>query len=281
MISHQRKKHKMFGGYTGYYTHESKSCRTSMNFSVFVPEVAAMKPVPVLYVLSGLTCTEENFMVKSGAQKYAAEHGIMLVACDTSPRGLAFPGVRDSWDFGEGAGFYITATEAPWADNFNMYEYVLNELPAVIESDFPALAGHRSIMGHSMGGHGALVLAFRNAERYQSVSAFSPIASPTRCPWGEKAFSGYLGLDRKKWEAYDAALLIGNNSRRIPLLIDQGAVDEFLDLQLKPELLLQAAHAANYPVDYRLREGYDHSYYFISTFIPEHIAFHTQHLKKG
>lgn len=280
MISSLRKKHKMFGGYTGYFTHEAKTCGLPMNFSVFVPEVAKKKPVPVLYFLSGLTCTEENFMVKSGAQRFAAEHGVLIVACDTSPRGLDIPGIREGWDFGEGAGFYVTATESPWAENFNLYEYVLTELPSVIESDFPASVGQRSIMGHSMGGHGALVLALRNSERYRSVSAFSPIVSPTRCPWGEKAFSRYLGSDRKTWEQYDASLLIAKAGKKIPMMIDQGAADEFLKQQLKPELMVEAARTADYPIDYRLRDGYDHSYYFISTFVSEHIAFHAEHLKK-
>lgn len=281
MVSTLRKKHKTFGGYTSYYTHESSVVGRPMNFSVFIPETNGKKMFPVLYFLSGLTCTEENFMVKAGAQRYAAEHGIMLVAPDTSPRGLDIPGVKDSWDFGEGAGFYVNATQAPWDKNFRMYDYVVTELPVLIESEFPA-GSARSIMGHSMGGHGALVIALRNDERYRSVSAFSPIVSPTRCAWGEKAFERYLGNERRFWEEYDASCLVrkaSSTSKRLPMMVDQGRADEFLDAQLKPELLAEACKETNYPLELRMLDGYDHSYYFISTFVSDHIAFHARYLK--
>jgi S-formylglutathione hydrolase len=275
-----RKKHKTFGGETAYYTHDSEAIGLPMNFSVYVPEGPTLTSFPVLYFLSGLTCTEENFMVKAGAQQFAARHGLMLVACDTSPRGLDIPGVRESWDFGEGAGFYVNATRSPWDRHFRMYDYVTDELPALVEKQLPAVSGLRSIMGHSMGGHGALVIALRNSSRYRSVSAFAPIVSPTRCPWGEKALGRYLGEDRQDWDAYDATRLVRqqSGSRRLPMLVDQGGADEFLARQLKPDLLVAACREADYPLQYRLHEGYDHSYYFISTFIGDHIAFHARHL---
>lgn len=279
MASTLRKKHKTFGGYTGYYEHESESTKTKMNFSVFVPELKAGQKAPVVYFLSGLTCTEENFMTKAGAQIYAANLGLILVTCDTSPRGLNIPGIKDSWDFGDGAGFYVNATQAPWSTNFKMYDYVLSELPKIIETDFPAQKGRRSIMGHSMGGHGALVIGFRNAKEFASVSAFSPINSPTRCPWGEKALSHYLGPKSPAWDQYDASLLLEKATHKLPVLIDQGDGDEFLEKQLNPELLVAAAKKADYPINLRMQHGYDHSYYFISSFIKEHLEFHARFLK--
>jgi len=274
-----RKKHKMFGGVTGFYEHESTSTQTRMNFSVFVPELKLSKKVPVVYFLAGLTCTEETFMIKSGAQKYASALGLILVACDTSPRGLSIPGIRDSWDFGEGAGFYLNATQAPWSTNFKMYDYILDELPKVIEANFPAQKGKRSLMGHSMGGHGALVIGLRNTKEFASLSAFSPISSPTRCPWGEKALTKYLGPKSRTWDLYDASLLLEQTMTELPILVDQGDNDEFLEIQLKPHLLATAAKSKNYPFTFRLQSGYDHSYYFISTFINEHLDFHALHLK--
>lgn len=275
-----RKKHKTFGGDTAYYTHDSSVIGLPMNFSVYTPDGQPGAKFPVLYFLSGLTCTEENFMVKAGAQQFASRHGLMLVACDTSPRGLDIPGVRECWDFGEGAGFYVNATKAPWDRHFRMYDYVVEELPALVEKQLPAMPNRRSIMGHSMGGHGALVIALRNSNRYRSCSAFSPIVSPIRCPWGEKALSRYLGEDRKAWDTYDATQLVRNpgGGPRLPLLVDQGSADEFLATQLKPDLFLSACREADYPLQYRLQDGYDHSYYFISTFIGDHVAFHARHL---
>lgn len=274
-----RKKHKGCGGATAYYSHESSVIGLTMNFSVFIPEHSDGQQFPVLYFLSGLTCNEENFMAKAGAQRFAAKHGVMLVACDTSPRGLDISGVRASWDFGEGAGFYVNATCPPWAGHFKMYDYVATELPSLIESEFKMSSGRRAIMGHSMGGHGALVVALRNSGRYSSVSAFSPIASPTRCPWGEKAFSRYLGDDRRAWEEYDATILVRNSAKEkhLPMLVDQGSADDFLHEQLKPELLAAACKEAGYPLQLRMQDGYDHSYYFIATFIEDHIAFHARH----
>jgi len=279
MYSRLRKKHKIFGGFTGYYEHESASTKTKMNFSVFIPDLKPGKTAPVVYFLAGLTCTEENFMIKAGAQKYAAELGLILVACDTSPRGLSIPGIKDSWDFGEGAGFYVNATQRPWSHNFNMYEYVLDELPKVIEADFPVQKDKRSIMGHSMGGHGALVLGLRNAEKFASISAFSPISSSTRCPWGENALSKYLGPKSPAWDQYDASLLLEKTVRKVPVLVDQGEGDEFLEHQLKPELLIGAAKKTDFPMTFRMQPGYDHSYYFISTFIKDHLEFHAGFLK--
>jgi S-formylglutathione hydrolase len=233
----------------------------------------------VLYWLSGLTCTDENFMQKAGAQRIAAELGIIIVAPDTSPRGTQVPGDPDgAWDFGLGAGFYLNATQAPYAQHYRMYDYVVSELPALVEAHFPA-SDVRSISGHSMGGHGALVCALRNPGRYRSVSAFSPIANPMKCPWGEKAFTRYLGTDQSEWREWDASVLIEKATERLPLLIDQGESDDFLEGQLKPEALKRAADAAGHPLNLRLQPGYDHSYYFIATFIEEHLHHHAQALK--
>lgn len=269
---------RVFSGMTEYYTHVSKTCATKMAFSVFVPPQAATRKVPVLYWLSGLTCSEENFMAKAGAQRVAAELGVLLVAPDTSPRGLNLPGDSESWDFGVGAGFYVNATQAPWSTHYKMYDYVSQELPDLIERHFPVDKGKESISGHSMGGHGALVMALRQPGRYASVSAFAPIGSPTLCPWGQKAFSGYLGNDQSTWENYDAHLLIKKATHRQELLIDQGSDDKFLKSQLMPEVLEQTCKEANYPLLYRLQPGYDHSYYFIATFIEEHVRYHARHL---
>jgi len=243
-----------------------------MQVSVFLPALAETEPVPVLYYLSGLTCTEENVTSKGGAQRFAAEHGIAIVAPDTSPRGLDLPGEHDDWDFGSGAGFYINATESPWSDHYRMYEYVTEELPCVIAETQPIDTQRASITGHSMGGHGALVIALRNPRRYASVSAFAPIVSPTRCPWGERALSSYLGTDRSTWVDYDASLLVQKSQLPGQILIDQGSADGFLDEQLKPELFESACRDAGQSLLLRMQEGYDHSYFFIATFMGDHVA---------
>lgn len=269
----QRIEHRAcFGGWQDVYRHESETLGCSMNFAVYLPPQAASRRVPVLYWLSGLTCTEQNFITKAGAQRYAAEHGIVVVAPDTSPRG---ENVADAegYDLGKGAGFYLNATQAPWSDHYRMYDYVAAELPALIEAHFP-VTDARAISGHSMGGHGALVTALKNPGRYRSVSAFSPIVAPSRVPWGEKAFSAYLGDDRSTWKNWDATALIAEAEERLPLLIDQGDADEFLAHQLTPELLREACEKANHPLQLRMQPGYDHSYYFISGFIGEHVAHH-------
>ena len=231
----------------------------------------------MLYWLSGLTCTEQNFITKAGAQRYAAEHGVIIVAPDTSPRG---DDVADAegYDLGKGAGFYVNATQAPWSRHYRMYDYVVAELPALVEANFP-VSDARAISGHSMGGHGALVIALKNPGRYRSVSAFSPIVAPSQVPWGEKAFTAYLGEDRAAWKSYDATALIAEASERLPLLVNQGDADEFLANQLKPELLQAACAEAGHPLQLRLQPGYDHSYYFIESFIGEHIAHHAAALK--
>jgi S-formylglutathione hydrolase len=269
---------KAFGGWQETWVHSSKTTATSMKFGIYLPPQSEDKPCPVVYWLSGLTCTEENFVIKAGAQRYASELGLILVSPDTSPRGANLPGEDDSWDFGTGAGFYLNATEAPWNSHYQMYDYILNELATLIDSEF-LTNGKAAISGHSMGGHGALVLALRNPERYVSASAFAPISAPSLCPWGEKAFSHYLGEDRSTWENYDTHLLIQKSQIHVPMRIDQGSADPFLTEQLKPELLIQAAQEADYAIEYALREGYDHSYFFISSFIGEHLAWHAEHLK--
>jgi S-formylglutathione hydrolase len=266
-----------FGGWQDVYGHRSDVLGCDMRFAVYLPPQAAQGPVPVLYWLSGLTCTEQNFITKAGAQRYAAEQGVALVAPDTSPRG---EGVADAegYDIGLGAGFYLNATREPWSRHYRMHDYVAQELPALVEARLPVTRA-RAISGHSMGGHGALTIALRNPGRYRSVSAFSPIVAPSRVAWGEKAFSAYLGDDREAWKAWDASELIATASERLPLLIDQGEADEFLPTQLRPELLKNAADAAGYPLTLRMQPGYDHSYYFIASFIGEHIAHHAKALR--
>jgi len=272
-------RNRCFGGMQGVYTHAAETTHCSMRFGVFMPPQAESARVPVLYWLSGLTCTEDNFIVKAGAQRVAAELGVAIVVPDTSPRGLGYPGEADAYDFGLGAGFYVDATEAPWSEGYRMYSYVTNELPAYVERHFAVVAGRAGIFGHSMGGHGALTIALKNPGRYRSVSAFAPIASPMRCPWGEKALTGYLGSDRGRWREYDATALIADRGWRGPaLLVDQGTSDPFIESQLKPELLRQACEQAGVALDLRLRDGYDHSYFFIATFIEEHLRFHARHL---
>ena len=266
-----------FGGWQDVYRHHSDVLGCDMNFAVYLPPQAATQKLPVLYWLSGLTCTEQNFITKAGAQRYAAEHGVIIVAPDTSPRG---DDVADAegYDLGKGAGFYVNATQAPWSTHYRMYDYMVSELPALIEADFPVTT-ERAISGHSMGGHGALVIALKNPGRYRSVSAFSPIVAPSQAPWGEKAFTAYLGEDRAAWKSYDATALIAEAVERLPLLVDQGDADEFLANQLKPELLQAACAEAGHPLQLRLQPGYDHSYYFIESFIGEHIAHHAAALK--
>jgi S-formylglutathione hydrolase len=268
-----------FGGVQSVYSHESQETRCVMRFGVFLPPQAASGRVPVLYWLSGLTCTEENFIVKAGAQRVAAALGLAIVVPDTSPRGLGIPGEGDSYDFGLGAGFYVDATEAPWSRGYRMYSYITEELAADVAATFPVDTNRVGIFGHSMGGHGALTIALKNPRRYKSVSAFAPIASPARCPWGQKALSGYLGADRARWREYDATALIEDRGwTGPPIMVDQGTKDQFLESQLKPELLQDACQRSGIAFDLRLREGYDHSYFFIATFIEDHLRYHAQNL---
>ena len=266
-----------FGGELLRVRHPSQACDCDMIFAIYLPPQAREKPVPVLYWLSGLTCTDENFMQKSGAQRVAAELGMAIVCPDTSPRGSDYPGEHDSYDFGSGAGFYVNATQEPWSANYHMYDYVTRELPALVGEHFP-VNGKCGISGHSMGGHGALVCYLRNPGKYLSVSAFAPICHPSECGWGQKALSNYLGDNRNDWIQYDASLLIGDAREKLPLLIDQGTEDDFLSDQLKPGALEQACIASHYPLELRLQEGYDHSYFFISTFIEDHLRHHAQAL---
>ncbi|MFP6663202.1 MAG: S-formylglutathione hydrolase [Deltaproteobacteria bacterium] len=269
---------EMFGGEQKYLRHLSDETGTQMTFSVFVPPQAKAGPVPVLYWLSGLTCTPENFTVKAGAQQYAAEHGILLVAPDTSPREAGIAGEEDSWDLGSGASFYLDATEMPWIMNYRMHSYLMDELPALVAEGLPGDTTRSSIFGHSMGGHGALVLALRNPGRFRSVSAFAPICAPSHCPWGEKAFTAYLGCDRAAWAEWDACALIAGATERLPLLIDQGEDDEFLAEQLHPERLEAACSAAGHPLTLRRHAGFGHGYDFIQTQIGDHIRHHAEAL---
>ncbi|MDD2221876.1 MAG: S-formylglutathione hydrolase [Pseudomonas sp.] len=279
MSLQQLSSQKVFGGQQVRYQHASAVLNCSMQFAVYLPpQVELGQPLPVLYWLSGLTCTDENFMQKAGALKVAAELGLIIVAPDTSPRGAGVPDdAEGAWDLGLGAGFYLNATQAPWAEHYRMYDYVVNELPALIKKHLP-VSDKRSISGHSMGGHGALIAALREPQRYQSVSAFAPICQPTQCPWGEKAFSNYLGAQRETWLEWDASALMAKATQHLPMLLDQGDADGFLVEQLKPAALQEAAQRAGYPLTSRLQPGYDHSYYFIASFIDEHLRFHAQAL---
>lgn len=270
--------HGCFGGLQRFYSHESRECRTEMRFSVYLPPQAQQREVPVLYYLAGLTCTEETFMTKAGAQRLAAELGLMLVAPDTSPRKARFPGDDASWDFGLAAGFYVDSTQPPWSQNYRMYSYVTRELPEVVKSIGGGRSDRQGVFGHSMGGHGALVCALRNQDQYLSVSAFAPISAPMQCPWGQKAFSGYLGTDQKSWREYDASELISAKRYPRPILIDQGDKDKFLEEQLKPAIFNEAARRSGSDVKYRLNAGYDHGYYFISTFMEDHLRHHARQL---
>ncbi len=266
------------GGTQGVYTHQSASTGTAMTFSVFVPDHTPGAKLPVLWYLSGLTCSHANVTEKGEYRAACAEHGIIFVAPDTSPRGDDVPD-DDGYDFGKGAGFYVNATQTPWAANFRMRDYVETELPALIAAEFPADMERQGITGHSMGGHGALTIGLRNPDRYRSVSAFSPIVSPLNCPWGEKALSGYLGTDREAWREYDACALIEDGARLPDLLVDQGEADNFLHEQLKTGLLVMACRKAGIAATVRMQPGYDHSYYFISSFMADHVGWHAERLK--
>ena len=270
--------HACFGGTQEVWQHPSSTLDCQMRFGVYLPPQAAQGPCPVLYWLSGLTCNEQNFITKAGAQRYAAEHGLVLVAPDTSPRGDDVPDQEGAWDLGLGAGFYLNATREPWSRHYRMHDYVVEELPALVDAHFPTTTA-RAISGHSMGGHGALVIALRNPGRYRSVSAFSPIVAPTRVPWGQQAFDAYLGEDQEAWKAWDACELLRDAKERLPLLVDQGDADEFLQEQLRPGLLREACEVAGHPLTLRMQPGYDHSYYFIASFIGDHIAHHAAALK--
>ncbi|QNP40067.1 S-formylglutathione hydrolase [Lysobacter solisilvae (ex Woo and Kim 2020)] len=272
--------HACFGGVQEVWQHRSQALDCDMRFGIYLPSQAREARCPVLYWLSGLTCTEQNFITKAGAQRYAAEHGVIVVAPDTSPRG---PQVADAerYDLGQGAGFYLNATHEPWSAHYRMHDYIVEELPRLVEAQFNA-SDARAISGHSMGGHGALVLALRNPDRYRSVSAFSPIVAPAQVPWGEQAFTAYLGDDRDAWRSWDASELVRSTpaqANRPVLLVDQGEADEFLATQLRPELLEAACRETGYPLRLRRHAGYDHSYYFIASFIGEHIAHHAAALR--
>ncbi|MCB1615068.1 MAG: S-formylglutathione hydrolase [Pseudomonadales bacterium] len=270
---------RIFGGRQLRFKHASAVNNCEMTCAIYLPPQVENGKVPVLYWLSGLTCTDENFVTKAGAQRYAAEHGVAIVAPDTSPRGEGVPDDPEAaWDFGLGAGFYVNATQAPWNQHYQMYDYIVTELPKLVNANFPVDGSRQSIFGHSMGGHGALTIALKNPDKYHSVSAFAPIVSPLNCPWGEKALSNYIGANRELWKQYDTCALIPGADKKFTLLVDQGSADNFLKEQLKPELLQAACKENNHPLQLRIREGYDHSYYFIASFMGEHIAFHAQHL---
>ena len=271
--------HRSFGGWQRRYRHRSTVLDCDMVFSVYLPPEAEKGPVPVLYWLSGLACTDENFVTKAGAQQYGAEYGIAIVAADTSPRGEGVPDDPEgAYDFGLGAGFYVNATEQPWARHYRMYDYIVEELPALVADNFAVDTTRVAISGHSMGGHGALTIALKNPARFRSVSAFAPIASPLRCPWGEKALTGYLGADREAWRPYDTTELLGTVTGRLPALVDQGDADGFLAEQLNTGLLAMAAKKVDYPMTIRMQPGNDHSYFFIASFMAEHFRFHARHL---
>lgn len=281
---------KEFGGYLNRYEHDSSTCQCKMTFSVYLPPQATTEKVPALYWLSGLTCTDDNARTKAGMQRYAAEQGIALIFPDTSPRGDDVPDAAERYDLGKGAGFYVNATQMPWKKNYQMYDYVTQELPDLVEKEFAVIPNVKSISGHSMGGHGALICALKNPQAYQSVSAFSPICNPVECGWGKGCFSAYLGddgedskddNDTSTWQSYDATLLVKDGAKVNDILIDQGTSDEFYDeAQLLPENFQAACEQAGLPLTLRMQGGYDHSYHFISSFIGEHIAYHAKALKK-
>ena len=272
----------MFGGQQGRYQHQSSTLNCAMVFSVFLPSIALgdqATRVPVLYWLSGLTCDDQNFVTKAGAQQAAEKYGIAIVCPDTSPRGDGVPDDENgAWDFGLGAGFYVNATQSPWAEHYQMASYIEDELPQLINHHFPIDSQRVSISGHSMGGHGALTIALNNPKRFKSVSAFSPIVSPINCLWGEKALTSYMGEDKSAWVKYDACELVKCASTHLPVLVDQGLADDFLAEQLKTTLLIEAAEMVNYSMQIRYQDGYDHSYFFIASFIEQHLEFHYQHL---
>ena len=271
---------KEFGGWLNRYQHASESCNCRMTFSVYLPPQAKQEKVPAVYWLSGLTCSDDNFRTKAGAQRYAAELGLALVIPDTSPRGDDVPDAADRYDLGQAAGFFVNATRQPWSKHYQMYDYVTRELPALVEAQLPLIPGLRSVSGHSMGGHGALICALKEPGAYRSVSAFAPICNPLESAWGQGCFSAYLGDDKSAWEVWDATCLIASGAEEIPLLIDQGTADEFLDQELHPQHLLNACADRGFPVELRMQEGYDHSYHFIGTFIGEHLAFHARALNE-
>ena len=269
---------RTFGGTQRVFRHTSDSTRCDMEFAVFDPTPQQSSPRPTLFYLSGLTCTWANVAEKGGAQRYAAEHGIMLVMPDTSPRGLGLPSEDDDYDFGSGAGFYVNATQAPWSEHYRMFDYVTQELPGIVAADLQGDEQRVGVMGHSMGGHGALICALKKPDVFRSCSAFSPISNPVNCPWGEKAFGGYLGSDRAEWENWDACALVGQSDFRGAVLVDQGGADNFLEEQLKPQVLRSAFESAGRDLELRMQPGYDHSYYFIASFIGDHIAHHAYQL---
>jgi len=272
--------HACYGGVQRFYRHESREVRGPMKFAAYLPPQARIGKVPVLYFLSGLTCTEETFCIKSHAQQWAAELGLMLISPDTSPREPRLPGDADSWDFGYSAGFYVDATQAPWSQYYRMYSYVTRELPEVVAAHLPARPAATGIFGHSMGGHGALTLALRNPSLYKSVSAFSPIAAPMQSPWGQKAFNNYLGADRQAWRDYDASELVAREAYPGPILIDQGTADQFLAAELLPEKFAAAAAKSGQQLNLRMQPGYDHGYYFIQTFMADHLRHHAEQLRQ-
>ncbi|MFB9126021.1 S-formylglutathione hydrolase [Paraburkholderia dipogonis] len=270
--------HGCFGGTQRIYRHQSATIGLPMRFSVFMPKEASQKKVPALFFLAGLTCTEETFSIKAGAQRFAAQQGIALISPDTSPRGAGVPGETDSWDFGVSAGFYVDATQESWSKHYRMYSYVRDELRETVVNELSIDSSRLGIFGHSMGGHGALMLALRNPDTYRSVSAFAPVAAPMRCPWGEKAFGGYLGADREVWRQYDASELVGNATRKFDegILVDQGLADQFLAEQLNPDVFEAACEAAKQPLTLRRHQGYDHGFFFIQSFIEDHIRHHAR-----
>jgi S-formylglutathione hydrolase len=270
--------HGCFGGVQGFYRHASAAVGGPMRFAAFVPAAARGRRLPVLFYLAGLTCTEETFTIKAGAQRVAAELGMILVMPDTSPREPQLPGDRDSWDFGQGAGFYVDATQAPWSANYRMFSYVTEELPALVDAHFPVDPARRGVFGHSMGGHGALVAALRRPDVFRSCSAFAPISAPMECPWGHKALGNYLGQDRVAWARYDASALMRDRPLAREILVDQGLADKFLVEQLKPEMLEAAAAASGQKLSLRRHAGYDHGYYFIQSFVADHLAHHARQL---
>ncbi|TQV75091.1 S-formylglutathione hydrolase [Aliikangiella marina] len=275
----KKTENKCFAGSQAVYQHNSIVTRCEMAFSVYIPQIAWTHKRPAIIYLSGLTCTHENVTTKAGFQRYAQELGLIIVCPDTSPRGTNFPEEHDSYDFGSGAGFYLNATQKPWSANYRMYDYISKELPDIISHNFPVVTPHFGLMGHSMGGHGALTIGLRNPDIFPSVSAFSPIVAPSQCPWGQKAFTGYLGDDHNEWQRYDATELMKNGCKSpSKILIDQGTSDEFLEEQLKPDLFLKACREKGQDIELRMQEGYDHSYYFISSFIGDHLLFHEDNL---
>lgn len=274
-----QKEHLCFGGKVAYYSHQSEACNSQMNFAVYIPPQAQSQSVPILYYLSGLTCTEDNFTVKAGAQKYAAQYGIMLVAPDTSPRNTGILEEDDNWDLGSGAGFYLDSLMTPWQKHYQMYSYVTQELPKLIANNFAVLPHKQGIFGHSMGGHGALICALKNPDQYLSVSAFAPICAPMSCPWGQKAFTAYLGTDQKKWRDYDASELVQKTQLSQTILIDQGTADPFYQQkQLLPEIFESACQKVGQSLNFRLQPGYDHSYFMITSLIEDHIRHHAEAL---